>query len=69
MRKNTLIGFARIRIAELRLVISGVAIHERGEARWAQLPSRPWVQNGAVVIRHADEQPTEATRRTSRRAN
>jgi hypothetical protein len=38
--RNTLRGFAEITIAELRLKVHDIAIHEKGEARWAQLPSR-----------------------------
>jgi hypothetical protein len=48
-RKNTLVGFADIVIRELRLVIHDVTLHEKGDARWAVLPSRPWVRDGAVV--------------------
>jgi hypothetical protein len=49
LRKNTLLGFARIQIAELDLRIHDVAVHAKGDRMWAALPSRPWVQNGAVV--------------------
>jgi hypothetical protein len=48
-RKNTLIGFADIFIRELRLVIHDVALHEKHGARWAALPSRPWIKDGALV--------------------
>jgi hypothetical protein len=47
--RNTLRGFAEITIAELRLKVRDVAIHERGEARWAQLPAKPQVKDGALV--------------------
>ena len=47
--RNTLRGFAEISIAELRLTIRDVAIHEKGEARWAQLPAKPQVRAGALV--------------------
>jgi len=33
----------------LRLTIRGVAIHEKGDARWAQLPAKPQVKDGALV--------------------
>ena len=51
--KNTLRGFADIRIRELRLVIRDVALHEKGEARWAQLPAKPWFKNGVHLTDHA----------------
>jgi hypothetical protein len=49
LRKNTLLGFARIRIAELDLTIHDVAIHESHGKRWAQLPSRPWIEGDRLV--------------------
>jgi hypothetical protein len=33
----------------MRLTIRDVAIHEKGEARWAQLPAKPQVKDGALV--------------------
>jgi hypothetical protein len=48
-RKNTLLGFASIRIAELDLTIYDVAVHAKNDSAWAQLPSKPWVRDGAVV--------------------
>jgi hypothetical protein len=53
LHRNTLVGFATIRIRELRLEIAGVAIHEKNGKRWAQLPARPQVKDGALV-RDAD---------------
>ena len=47
--KNTLIGFVSIKIPELQLVINDVALHQRGSSRWAQLPARQHVKDGAVV--------------------
>ena len=47
--KNTLRAFVKIRIRELGLVISDVTLHEKGEARWAGLPAKPQVRDGAVV--------------------
>jgi hypothetical protein len=49
LRKNTLVGFARVRIPELRLVIHDIALHEKGETRWASLPAKPQVKDGALV--------------------
>jgi hypothetical protein len=47
--RNTLRGFAEISIPEMRLKIRDVAIHQKGEARWAQLPAKPQVKDGALV--------------------
>jgi hypothetical protein len=48
--KNTLVGFATIRIDQIRLVVHDVALHVKGASRWAQLPARPEVRDGALVI-------------------
>ena len=53
LHRNTLRGFAEIEIAELQLTIKDVAIHVRDGARWAQLPAKPQVRDGALV-RDAD---------------
>jgi hypothetical protein len=47
--RNTLRGFAEITIAEMRLTIRDIAIHEKNEARWAQLPAKPQVKDGTLV--------------------
>jgi hypothetical protein len=49
LEKNTLKGFAVIRVSELDLLFREVAIHQKGDRTWAQLPSRPWVKDGQVV--------------------
>jgi hypothetical protein len=49
LHRNTLRGFASITIAEMKLEIRDVAIHEKGDARWAQLPAKPQVKDGALV--------------------
>jgi hypothetical protein len=41
IQRNTLLGFATINIAEMKMTISDVAIHERDGRRWAQLPAKP----------------------------
>lgn len=50
MRRNTLMGFATVRIAELRLTIRDVAIHQKGDARWAQLPAKPMIDREGRAI-------------------
>ena len=47
--KNTLRGFASIRIGEIGLVIHDVAVHQQGGARWAQLPAKAHLHDGALV--------------------
>ena len=49
LRRNTLQGFAVIEIAELKLTVRDVAIHQKGDARWAQLPAKPQVKVGALI--------------------
>jgi hypothetical protein len=47
--KNTLRGFASIKIAEIGVTIHDVAVHQKGSARWAQPPARPQVLDGILV--------------------
>jgi hypothetical protein len=47
--KNTLRGFASIRIGEIGLVIHDVAVHQQRGARWAQLPAKAHLHDGALV--------------------
>jgi hypothetical protein len=48
-RRNTLCGFAEITISELHLRIKDIALHEKGNSRWAQLPAKPQIKDGAIV--------------------
>jgi hypothetical protein len=50
LRKNTLLGFARIRIAEMDLTIHEVAIHTSHGKMWAAPPSKPWIKDNALVL-------------------
>jgi hypothetical protein len=52
-RRNTLCGFATIRIAELHMVFKELPIHQKGEKRWASLPARPQVNKDGVANRDA----------------
>lgn len=47
--RHTLRGYAKVRIAELKLVLIDVAIHQKGDSTWAQPPSRAWVRDGELV--------------------
>ena len=49
INRKTLLGFATINIAEMRMTISDVAIHERDGKRWAQLPSKPMIKGTEVL--------------------
>jgi hypothetical protein len=48
-RRNTLYGFCEIIIAELQLRIKDIALHQKGNSRWAQLPAKPILKDGAVA--------------------
>ena len=47
--RNTLRGFADIRIAELHLDVKDIALHKKNDSRWAQLPAKPQVKDGVLV--------------------
>ena len=49
LKRNTLIGFANVAIAELKLEIKDIAVYEKAGKRWAQLPAKPEVRDGALV--------------------
>jgi hypothetical protein len=49
MRRNTLVGFANIRLNDIRLTIKDIAIHERDGRCWAQLPAKPQLRDGIGV--------------------
>jgi hypothetical protein len=49
LARNTLVGFAKVRISELKLVINDVALHQKGDSRWAALPAKPQIRDGALI--------------------
>jgi hypothetical protein len=49
LQRNTLVGFAAIRIPAMRPTILDVALHTNGEARWAELPSKAQLRDGMLV--------------------
>jgi len=50
LQRNTLQGFATIRIGALRLRIRDVAIHESHAKRWAQLPAKPMLDSNRQAV-------------------
>jgi hypothetical protein len=48
---NTLHGFADIVLEQTRLRVRDVALHQKGEHRWAQLPGRPMLDRDGVALR------------------
>jgi hypothetical protein len=51
VRRNTLRGFATVRIERIGLVVADVAIHQKNQSRWASLPSKPMVDSTGAVLR------------------
>ena len=51
VQRKTLLGFATVYVAEMRMQIADVAIHERDGRRWAQLPSKPILDANREVKR------------------
>jgi hypothetical protein len=49
--RNTLRRFVTIRVNEMRLEIRDVAIHQKNESNWAQLPAKPMIDRDGVVLR------------------
>jgi hypothetical protein len=50
-KRNTLHGFATIRIEQMKLTIRDVAVHQKNAARWAQLPAKPMVNQDGTALR------------------
>jgi hypothetical protein len=48
-QKNTLVGFAEIFIEGMHLTIKDIALHQKNASRWAALPSKPMLRDGAVL--------------------
>ena len=57
LAKGSLVGFALIHIRELKLTIHDVALHRKGDARWALLPAKPMVRDGRHVADAATGKP------------
>jgi hypothetical protein len=51
LQRNTLCGFALVEIAEVKLTIRDVAIHQKNNSRWAQLPAKPQITKDGTVVK------------------
>jgi len=49
-RKGTLVGFAIMKFNKLCLEVRDVAIHRKGNARWAQLPAKAQLDRDGQTI-------------------
>ena len=47
--KNTLRGFAEIFVEGMQLTIKDIALHQKNTSRWAALPAKPMLKDGAVL--------------------
>jgi hypothetical protein len=47
--QNTLRCFASLRLADIDLIIHDIAVHQKGGARWAQVPAKPQVRDGELI--------------------
>jgi hypothetical protein len=52
MRRNTLLGFAKIQLGAL--IINDVSINTSNGKTWANLPSKPMVDRDGAAMRSAD---------------
>jgi hypothetical protein len=50
MHKNTLRGFASIKIPSIGLTIKDITLHEKNGKRWASLPSRPMINRDGRAV-------------------
>lgn len=51
VERNTLLGFATVRIPALRMTIRDVAIHTSHGKRWAGLPAKPMLDNDGKAVK------------------
>jgi hypothetical protein len=48
-RKNTLQGFATIRMTSIGMEIRDVCLHQKDGKKWIQLPSKPYEKDGKTL--------------------
>lgn len=53
--RNTLRGFACIKIEEMQMEIKDITVHEKNGKRWAALPSKPQIRDRAVLVGDDDK--------------
>lgn len=52
LHKNTLVGFVSARVPEMCLTLHDIALHQKGDSRWAQLPAKPQVgRDGKAIVK------------------
>ena len=57
VERGSLLGFAKIKIAQWKLTIDDVAVHQSNGKRWAALPARPQLDASRQVVRGDDGKP------------
>jgi hypothetical protein len=50
LHRNTLVGFATVHVNEMKLTIRDVAIHQKNDSRWAQLPAKPQIDKAGHAL-------------------
>jgi hypothetical protein len=50
LHRNTLVGFATVHVKEMCITIRDVAIHQKGNSRWAQVPAKPQIDKAGHAI-------------------
>jgi hypothetical protein len=50
-RSNTLVGFCTVIVPEMHLRICDLAVHEKNDKRWVNLPAKPWVDRDGTAKR------------------
>jgi hypothetical protein len=51
VRRNTLFGFACVKIERINLRVDDVAVHQKGGSRWVSLPAKPMLDSAGSVMR------------------
>lgn len=49
LRKNTLVGFAKVQFTS-GLIVGEIAVHQNGSRVWAAPPARPMLDNNATIL-------------------
>lgn len=61
LERGTLLGFAAIKVDQMRLVVRDIAVHEKSGKRWAQLPAKPQISKDRELIKNRDGKVQYAT--------